>query len=79
MDWIEVIKAHYLHDYILQIEFNNGAKKQLDFAPLIRQYPAFRPLSDMNLFRSFTISDDTLEWMNGTIDIAPEYLYQNSI
>ena len=37
-------------------------------------YPA--PLKDKNTLQQFHISD-TLEWCNGTIDIAPEYIFEH--
>ena len=37
-------------------------------------YPA--TLKDKNTLQQFHISD-TLEWCNGTIDIAPEYIFEH--
>jgi len=38
-------------------------------------YPVPAPLEDKNTLKQFHISD-TLEWCNGTIDIAPEYILE---
>lgn len=40
--------------------------------------PVFKPLENIDLFKKFTVTD-TLEWDNGNIDIAPEYLYENGV
>lgn len=72
----EVTKAEYLGDYKVSVLFNNGVKKTVDFYSLlfVKDYPAFRPLKDIEVFKKFTVSD-TLEWENGEIDIAPETIY----
>lgn len=78
MMWIEITEANYLGGYKMSLLFNNGQKRVFDFSPLIEQYPVFRPLKNLDVFKAFTITD-TLEWANGTIDIAPEYIYENGI
>ena len=74
--FLEVVSAEYLTGYKLKVTFNNGEKRICDFADVIKHYPVFVPLNDIALFKDFTITD-TLEWNNGTIDIAPEYLYEH--
>ena len=49
-----------------------------DIANIVKRYPVFQPLSNLTLFKQFKVTD-TLEWDNGKIDIAPEYLYENGI
>lgn len=75
--FLEITSAEYLSGYVLKVKFNNGECRTCDFASVIERYPIFAPLSDMSLFKSFIITD-TLEWNNGAIDIAPEYVYDNS-
>ena len=67
--WTEVLNATYLDSYRILVQFNNGVRKIVDF---------FQPLSNLTLFKQFKVTD-TLEWDNGKIDIAPEYLYENGI
>ena len=76
--FLEVIDAHYIDGYKMLLSFNNGEKRIFDFASVISRYPVFHCLSDLNLFKSFTLTD-TLEWNDGAIDIAPEYLFENGI
>lgn len=75
----EILKADYLGGYRIAVLFNDGIRKVVDFADLLRKnYPVFKPLKDINVFKNFKVTD-TLEWNNGTIDIAPEYLYENGV
>ena len=76
--FLEVIDAHYIDGYKMLLSFNNGQKRVFDFMPVIDRYPVFHCLSDLNLFKSFALTD-TLEWNDGAIDIAPEYLFENGI
>lgn len=74
--FLEITNAEYLSGYILKVTFNNGECRTCDFTGVIERYPVFSPLRDISLFKKFTITD-TLEWNNGAIDIAPEYVYDN--
>ena len=78
MTWIEITNAEYIDGYKMSLLFNDGQKRVFDFLPLIEQYPVFKPLHGLTLFKAFTITD-TLEWDNGNIDIAPEYIYENGM
>ena len=78
MTWTEVAKAEYVDGYRLMIWFNDGMKKIVDLSDIIEKYPVFQPLSDMRTFQRFNVTD-TLEWHDGQIDIAPEYLYEHGV
>lgn len=70
----EVVQANYVDGYRIAVLFNDGVKKIVDFTNLLkRNMPVFKPLENIDLFKKFTVTD-TLEWDNGNIDIAPEYL-----
>ena len=73
----EVISAEYIGEYKVSVLFNNGVKKKIDFCTILflNDYPAFRPLKDLEVFRKFNTTN-TLEWDNGNIDIAPETMYE---
>ena len=43
---------------------------------IINRYSVLATLKDKNTLKQFHISD-TLEWCNGTIDIAPEYIFEH--
>lgn len=76
--WTEVIKAEYLDGYRIMVSFNDGVRRIVDFADLINRFPVFKALVDIDVFKQFHVTD-TLEWKNGDIDIAPEYLYENGL
>lgn len=74
--FLEVTDAQYVDAYKIWVRFNNGNCRIFDFATIIEKYPVFEPLKDIGLLKKFHITD-TLEWLNGKIDIAPEYLYEH--
>ena len=76
--WKEILEAKYLDGYRILIKFNDGIRKVVDFTGIVHRYPVFKPLKDIALFKQFKVTD-TLEWDNGNIDIAPEYLYENGV
>lgn len=71
--FIEVIKAVYLEDYKIELQFNNGESFVVDFENQL-QGKVFLPLKDKIVFQKFSIAFNTIEWENGA-DFAPEFLY----
>ena len=74
-----VTEARNLAGFCLALTFNDGSHRVFDCEPLINQYPIFAPLRDKAVFDRFDLDGWTVTWQNGTIDIAPEYLYENSV
>ncbi|MEX0805487.1 MAG: DUF2442 domain-containing protein [Candidatus Binatia bacterium] len=68
-----VTKAKYVSDYLIEVKFNDGTKKVIDFEPWLTG-PIFRPLKNKDYFKKFFIDGPTIAWPNGA-DIAPETLY----
>lgn len=68
-----VCDAKYVKDRIIEVTFNNGVKKQIDFTRYIT-YGVFEPLKDMEYFKKFFADGWTVSWPNGA-DVAPETLY----
>lgn len=75
---IKVNGIRPLDDFKLWIRFNTGEIKIFDLKPKL-QTPAFTPLQDKNLFTAVYIDYGIPTWNDGTIDIAPEYLYKHSV
>ncbi len=73
----EITNAEYLEEYKLYVVFNDGKHMVVDFHDLLfkHDYPVFVPLRDKKYFSNFKVTD-TLEWEDGTIDIAPETVYE---
>jgi len=74
MMFLEVKKAHYIKDFKLLLEFNNGVEMTVDLENELNG-TVFIPLKDMEYFKRFSIHFNTVEWENGA-DFAPEFLFQ---
>ena len=68
-----VTKAKYVSGYLIEVKFNDGTKKVIDFEPWLTG-PIFRPLKNKDYFKKFFIDGPTIAWPNSA-DIAPETLY----
>ena len=75
---LAITSADYLQEYKFRVRFNDGADLIFDFFPIIEQYTVFKALKDINVLKSYSITD-TFEWNGGELDIAPEYIRQNGI
>ena len=64
-------------DYTLIVRFSTGEQKVFNAIPLIENGGVFAKLSDINLFLQAHVDYGTVVW-NDALDIAPEYLYENS-
>ena len=73
---LEINNAKCLEGIKMLISFNNGESRLFDFTTIVDRYPVIAPLKDKDTLKQFHISD-TLEWCNGTIDIAPEYIFEH--
>ncbi len=71
-----VVAARVLDDYLLELTFNDDRRVIFDCEPLINQYKLFAPLRDKEVFARFYLDGWTVTWLEGTVDIAPEHLYQ---
>lgn len=73
---IHVKEAKYLHDYVLWLRFNDGAKGEVDLADEL-DGEIFEPLKNPDNFKDFIVDPDleTVVWKNGA-DMAPEFLYE---
>ena len=75
---IEVCGVRPMEDYKLWVRFSSGEARIADFKPLLKT-PAFAPLADVEKFREVYIDYGIPMWMDGDIDIGPEYLYKTSV
>ena len=69
----QVIDARYVSDYFIELLFNTGLRKTVDFAPWLKG-SIFEPIRNPAEFRQFIIAGGTVCWPNGA-DIAPETLF----
>ena len=78
MQLVWVTEARYLADYKMMLVFNDGLQKVFDFSKLLNDnQKAYDRLKDMAVFKDFELDGWTVTWLNGRLDIAPEYLYNN--
>ena len=75
---LKVCGIRPLPNYRLWVRFNTGVAKIVDFRPLLNS-PAFVPLKDEKQFREVYIDYGVPVWLDGDIDIAPDYLYKIGI
>lgn len=72
----KAIDVKPLKNYILEITFDNGEKKQFDVKPYLKFKP-FENLKDEKNFKKVRVAGLSIEWENGA-DICPDELYNNS-
>jgi hypothetical protein len=74
---LKVINAEYKGSYLLLITFNNGETLMVDLKKTIidDHRKIFIPLQDINYFKNFKISLNTIVWENEA-DFAPEFLLE---
>lgn len=75
---IKVSGVRPMDDYKLWLRFSTGEAKVFDFAPLLNQ-EAFLPLVDLETFKGVYIDYGIPVWKEGSIDIAPQYLYEHAV
>ena len=73
--FIYVTEAKYLHDYEVELKFNDGKKGVVNLENELYG-TMFEALKDKKVFASVKLDKDldTISWENGA-DLAPEYLY----
>jgi hypothetical protein len=64
-------------DYKLYVTFTNGEKRVFDAKPLL-DLPAFKPLNNLEFFKSVHTGFGTILWPKD-IDYCPDTLYEKSI
>ena len=74
---VSIIKAEYIKDYSIMLNFDNGRKGLVNLKSTIfnDKRKIFKPLRDIEYFKRFTLGSWTLNWEN-ELDLAPEYLYK---
>lgn len=68
-----VTKAEYLKEFIIDLTFDDGTRKAVDFSVWLHG-EVFEPLKKKSFFRNFFLDGSTVAWPNGA-DLAPETLY----
>ena len=71
----KVVEIQYQQNYVFKISFDDDSCGEVDFLEYIERWDVFKPLRDLQLFKSAIIDGGTIAWENGA-DIAPETLYE---
>ena len=71
----EIVNVRHIERYTLEIEFEDGKKKIIDFTKFLYG-EVFEPLKDIDKFASFHIDKElgTIVWDSGA-DFCPDALY----
>ena len=75
---LKISSVENLGAYRLRVVFNDGAVRYFDGKQLLAEGAVFSPLADESVFNAFRLDYETLTWLDGDIDISPDYVYANS-
>ena len=72
----DIVKVKPLKDFHLHLEFEDGAKGEVDIRKLIKFRGIFEPLKDKTFFAKVDVNPEwgTIFWPNGA-DLDPDVLY----
>jgi hypothetical protein len=72
----DIVKVKPLKDFHLHLEFEDGAKGQVDIRKLVKFTGVFEPLKDEAFFAQVDVNPEwgTIFWPNGA-DLDPDVLY----
>lgn len=73
---IEISSIKALDDMIMLLLFSTGETRLFDAT--ILKGEVFEPLKKEDVFKSHVIDHGVVTWNNGSIDCAPEFMYNNS-
>ena len=82
METIYVTNARYLHDYTVEVVFNDDTRQVIDFKPQLDalRVPEYQRYRDIEQFKSFTIENGNLVWGEDWDLIFPvDQLYENDL
>ena len=74
-----ITNARYVKDYIIELTFNDGIKAEIDIKKNISLDKDLAPINYLSTFKEFKLggcNGQTLTWLDGKIEIAPEKLYE---
>lgn len=75
---LKVTEIKPQESYRLKVIFNNGQTAIFDFENLL-SFECYKPLIDKSVFNSVSLQRGVPTWLDGEIDISPEYIYENRI
>lgn len=73
---IKILSVKPLNDMMMIITFTTGETRLFDAT--ILQGVVFEPLKDADIFKAAVVDHGVVTWLDGDIDCAPEFMYENS-
>jgi hypothetical protein len=63
-EYLAIVKAEYLHDYKIKLQFNDGVTRTVDFASFLSsaRNPDTTDFRSLEQFKKFRIEDGDLIW-----------------
>lgn len=74
---VRVVEAEPLQGGMLLVRFASGEKRLFDTTNI--EGPAFEPLRQGFAQGTVAVLHGFLTWLDGQIDLAPEYVYEHSL
>jgi len=74
---LKIVAVKSRGGYELDVLFNNGDRRVFDGRMLLVG-EVFAPLADEKVFNDYRLDYETLTWLDGEVDVAPEFVYENS-
>ena len=72
-----VVEVKPLPDLCMLVTFSTGETRLFDATVLLKG-PAFAPLLNEDVFFNPVVDGGVCTWNGGAIDVAPEFMYENS-
>lgn len=78
---LEVLKATWIQDYLLEISFSDGKIQKVDFAQFLKnsKHPEIQKYLNLELFKKFEIKDGNLIWNDFDLIFPISDLYSAKI
>ena len=73
---LKVVFCRAVGDSLMRVGFNNGDVRDFDVSPLF-SVPALAPLGNPETLRNFALDHGVLTWLDGELDVAPEWLFDH--
>ncbi len=73
---IEITNVKICKGYTMLVTFSTGETRLFDASTL--KGPVFEPLKNVEVLKNIKIEHGIPTWLDGTIDVAPEYIYEHS-
>jgi len=74
---LKIVQARSRGGHELDVLFSNGDRRLFNGKSLLAG-EVFAPLADEKVFNDYRLDYETLTWLDGEVDVAPEFVYENS-